>query len=332
MRLRTINAPSMAQAMELVRREFGDDAIIVSTEENDTGIKVVVALEELEDDYPAHGAVEGDSFAREDGRDPVDAVHEALLLHGLPNQLLERLVDASFIVGADDPKEALIGALRQVFDFYPLSERRFNQPVILMGAPGSGKTVTVAKLAARAVFSQRKVRVITTDTVRAGGIEQLDAFARLMKIPLHTAETDRQLTQVIQAAAPDEVVLVDTPGINPYSARDLGELAALFKAAPMEAIMVMAAGGDVVDSMEQSKQFAQLGCTRMIATRLDMVQRLGGILAAAYAGRLPFCDCSVTPAVHDGLIQLDPSKLASLLMPESSPALNAKSATQGLRQ
>ena len=173
MRLRTINAPSMAQAMELVRREFGDDAIIVSTEENDTGIKVVVALEEIEAEAPDFGAVEGDSFGMEGGRDPVDAVHEALLLHGLPNQLLERLVDASFIVGADEPKEALIGALRQVFDFYPLSERRFNQPVILMGAPGAGKTVTVAKLAARAVFSQRKVRVITTDTVRAGGIEQL---------------------------------------------------------------------------------------------------------------------------------------------------------------
>ncbi len=127
-------------------------------------------------------------------------------------------------------------------------------------------------------------------------------------------------------------MLIDTPGINPYSARDLGELAALFKASPMEAMMVMAAGGDVVDSMEQAKQFAQIGCTRMIVTRLDMVQRLGGILAAGYAGRLPFCDCSVTAAVHDGLIQLDAMKLASLLMPEASPALNAKSVTQGLRQ
>ncbi len=332
MRLRTVNAPSMAQAMEMVRRDYGDDAIIVSTEENDTGIKVVVALEEPEDDVPAHGTVDGDGLVLAAERDPVDAVHEALLLHGLPNQLLERLVDASFIVGADDPRAALIGALRQVFDFYPLSERRFNQPLILMGAPGAGKTVTVAKLAARAVFGQRKVCLVTTDTVRAGGIEQLDAFARLMKIPLHTAETDRQLVQVIQGAAPDELVLIDTPGINPYSARDLGELAALFKASPMEAMMVMAAGGDVVDSMEQAKQFAQIGCTRMIVTRLDMVQRLGGILAAGYAGRLPFCDCSVTAAVHDGLIQLDAMKLASLLMPEASPALNAKSVTQGLRQ
>jgi flagellar biosynthesis protein FlhF len=193
----------MAQAMEMVRRDYGDDAIIVSTEENDTGIKVVVALEEPEDDVPAHGTVDGDGLVLAAERDPVDAVHEALLLHGLPNQLLERLVDASFIVGADDPRAALIGALRQVFDFYPLSERRFNQPLILMGAPGAGKTVTVAKLAARAVFGQRKVCLVTTDTVRAGGIEQLDAFARLMKIPLHTAETDRQLVQVIQGAGAD---------------------------------------------------------------------------------------------------------------------------------
>lgn len=330
MRLRTVDAPSMAQAMELVRRDYGEDAIIVSTEENGTGIKVVVALEEPDDAVTAPGSAEGGGPDYDD-RDPVDAVHEALLLHGLPNQLLERLVDASFIVGADEPRAALIGALRQVFDFYPLSERRLNQPLILMGAPGAGKTVTVAKLAARAVFASRPVRLITTDTVRAGGIEQLDAFARLMNIPLHTAETDRQLAQIVRGAAADELVLIDTPGINPYSLRDVAELAALVKAAPMEAIMVMAAGGDVVDSMEQAKQFSQLGCTRMIATRLDMVQRLGGIVAAAYAGRLPFCDCSVTSAVHDGLIQLDPTKLANLLMPELPTALNAKSVTQGSR-
>jgi flagellar biosynthesis protein FlhF len=261
--------------------------------------------------------------------DPIDIVHEALLAHGLPNRLLERLIDASFLVGSDEPLEALTGALRQVFSFHPLIGRRLNQPLMLVGAPGCGKTVTVAKLAARAVFAGRKVRLITTDTVRAGGIEQLDAFARLMKLPMHTAESDDQLRQLAAAAAPDEGLLIDTPGVNPYSVGDLAELVGYIKAVGAEPILVLAGGGDVVDSMDQAQAFAALGCSRILITRLDMVRRLGSMLAAADIARLPFCDCSTTATVADGLAALDPQRLARMLLPEQIRL--PQSAVQGLR-
>ena len=53
MRLRTLIAPTMAQAMDLLRRELGEDAIIVSTENTDTGTKIVAAIEEDEPDVPS---------------------------------------------------------------------------------------------------------------------------------------------------------------------------------------------------------------------------------------------------------------------------------------
>lgn len=331
MRLRTLIAPTMGQAMDMLRRELGDDAIIVSTENTDHGIKIVAALEEAEEEIPSIGAVIADPLGPEPVEDPIDLVHEALLVHGLPNRLLEKLIDASFIVGADDPMEALIGALDRVYGFDPLTPARGpNQPLMLVGAPGAGKTVTIAKLAARAVFAKRKVRVITTDTVRAGGIEQLEAFARVMRLTLHIAETDRQLTRLVDAATPDELILIDTPGINPFSPRDLAEVTSLVKAVPAEPVLVMAAGGDVVDSMEQAQRFATLGTTRLIVTRLDMVRRLGSMLAAADAATLAFCDCSTTPAVADGLNPIDPQGLAKMLMPDTATT-TAQPATRGLR-
>ena len=332
MRLRTLIAPTMGQAMDMLRRELGDDAIIVSTENTDHGIKIVAALEEAEPEVPNIGAVVADPLGPEHIEDPIDVVHEALLVHGLPNRLLEKVIDASFIVGADDPLEALAGALGQIYGFDPLSlVRGPNQPIMLFGAPGAGKTVTIAKLAARAIFAKRKVRMITTDTIRAGGIEQLEAFARIMKLPLHIAETDRQLARLVDAAQPDEYVLVDTPGVNPYSPRDMAEVAALAKAITAEPVLVMAAGGDVVDSMEQAQEFAKLGITRMLVTRLDMVRRLGSMLAAADAASLAFCDCSMTPAVADGLNPIDPMGLAKMLMPETAPNTTAQQVTRGLR-
>jgi flagellar biosynthesis protein FlhF len=332
MRLRTLIAPTMGQAMDMLRRELGDDAIIVSTETTDHGTKIVAALEEAEEELPNIGAVVADPLGDEPVGDPIDLIHEALLLHGLPNRLLERLIDASFLVGTDEPVDALAGALGQLFTFQPLSMARGpNQPLMLFGAPGAGKTVSVAKLAARAVFAKRKVRLITTDTIRAGGIEQLEVFARIMKLPLHIAETDRQLTRLVDGAAPDEYVLIDTPGVNPYSPRDMSEVAGLAKAVTAEPMLVMAAGGDVVDSMEQAQEFATLGITRMLVTRLDMVRRLGSMLAAADAASLTFSDWSMTPAVADGLNPIDPKGLAKMLMPEPAPNTTAQQVTRGLR-
>jgi flagellar biosynthesis protein FlhF len=322
----------MGQAMDLLRRELGNDAIIVSTENTDHGIKIVAALEEAEEEIPTIGRVVADPLGPEPVDDPIDVVHEALLQHGLPNRLLEKLIDASFIVGADDPTEALAGALARIYDFEPLAPSRGpNQPLMLLGAPGAGKTVTIAKLAARAVFAKRKVRIITTDTVRAGGIEQLQAFARIMKLQLYIAETDRQLARLVDAAAPDEHILIDTPGINPFSARDLAEVTALAAAVPAEPVLVMAAGGDVVDAMEQAQRFAALGIRRLLVTRLDMVRRLGSVLAAADAAAMAFSDCSRTPAVADGLNPLDPMGLAKMLLPEPAATTSAQPATRGLR-
>jgi flagellar biosynthesis protein FlhF len=331
MRLKTLIAPTMGQAMDLLRRELGDDAIIVSTETTDSGTKIVAAVEEDEPEVPSVGAVNADPLDQSFSGDPIDIIHEALLLHGLPNRLLERLIDTSFVVGADHPLEALAGALGQIFTFEPLVAGGPSQPLMLIGAPGAGKTVSTAKLAARAVFAKRKVRLITTDTVRAGGIEQLEVFARIMKLPIHIAETDRQLARIVDGAPAEEYVLIDTPGINPYSPRDMAEITSLTKAVPAEPILVMPAGGDVVDAMEQAQEFASLGITRLLVTRLDMVRRLGSVLAAADAAKLAFSDCSVTPAVADGLNPLDPLGLAKMLMPEPMQISSTQQVTQGVR-
>jgi flagellar biosynthesis protein FlhF len=320
----------MSQAMELLRRELGPDAIIVSTETTGHGTKIVAAIEEAEPSPP------GPSFRREDAahaapaaEDPIDAVHEALLGHGLPTPLLDRLVDASFLAGADEPLAALTAALRSLYQFRSLDERRPNQPVMLVGPPGAGKTVTVAKLATRAVMAGRKVRLVTTDTVRAGAVDQLAAFATLLRMPLQAAADEVQLARLVAAAAPDEYVLIDTAGVNPYAPRDMAELTALLRAVPAEPILVMPAGGDTVEATEQAAAFAPLGVNRLLPTRIDMVRRFGSLLAVAHSGSLAFADYGMSPSVADGLMALDPASLARLLMPDAARPHSAHTVSRG---
>ena len=58
-------------------------------------------------------------------------------------------------------------------------------------------------------------------------------------------------------------MLIDTAGVNPYSAPASRELRGLVAAAAAEPVMVLPAGGDAVDTMEMARSFRDLGCARM---------------------------------------------------------------------
>jgi len=311
MRLRTFTARTMPEAMALVREQLGSEAIILSTARANGGISVTAALDQA--DAPAAAEI----VEAEPPEDPVDFLHEMLTAHGTPAPLLEKLLSALIETTTPDPARALAAGIEAVFSFAPLSERPANRPMMLVGPPGAGKTVSIAKLATRAVLAGRKPFVISSDIIRAGGIAQLESFICMLGLELHRAESARQLAQLTADADKDAVILIDSAGINPYSANDRSELAAYLVAASAEPVLVLPAGGDVFDSIEIAHAFASLGTTRLLTTRLDMVHRLGSQLAAADAAQLSFCDASMTPDIAKGLFPLNPAALARLIMPEA---------------
>ncbi|HZS85560.1 MAG TPA: GTPase [Stellaceae bacterium] len=319
MRLRTFTARSMPEAMALVRAELGSDAIILSTRGGKGAISVTAAL-----DGPADAGEPGAPPAP----DTPEVLHEALLAHGTPARLIETLLAAALELAAEEPVLALAGALDAVFSFAPLTDRRPGRPLMLVGPPGAGKTVSLAKMATRAVLAGKPPSVISADTLRAGGIAQLDALMRVLGVPLHRAETPRHLGKHVAAAPADALVLIDTAGINPYRAGDRDELADYIAAADAEPVLVLPAGGDVFDATEIARAFRALGSTRLLPTRLDMVHRLGSLLAAADAARLSFADAGITPDIGEGLTPLNPVALSRLLMPEAAGPPSPLSAEQ----
>lgn len=313
MRLKSYSAPSMAEAMAMVRAELGDDAIIVSTQRasGGQGVRITAALEEAAGDDAIHAAL--------DGRVPspiLDTIREQLIYHGVPPRLVERLTSAAATVETQDATMACAGALDTTLVFASLPERRAPRPIMLVGPPGSGKTVTVAKLAARARLANRPVAVVTADSVRAGAQEQLSAFTSILGIELQKARGPESLYAITQqTASMYDLVFIDTPGLNPFLAQDMTFLRGLIDAADVEPVLVMAAGGDPIEAAEIAEAFAEVGATRLLATRLDMTRRLGGVLAAADAGQFMISDVSITPHVANGLCPITPVSMARLLVP-----------------
>lgn len=320
MRLKSFHAPTMQDAMRLVREVLGDDAIIVATrEEEGVGVRVTAAIEEDEGMMAVHPAVTAPSPSRFNepvAPDPVDIVSEALLQHGVPAELNQRMMDSLADIDARDPVAALAAALDHLFTFQPLPDGRAVRPIMLVGPPGGGKTLTVAKLCARCALQKRPVGVISTDTIRAGGIEQLQAFTRVLKLRLMTVEDPTALSDALEVARGSEQVLVDSAGRNPYNMSDMKDLRDFIVAADIEPVLVMPAGLDAVEAVEMAHAFRQIGARRMLVTRLDMARRYGSLLAAAHGAGLAFADASATTKVADGLIALTPTNLARMMMPD----------------
>lgn len=243
-----------------------------------------------------------------------------LSFHNVPDPLKSNLIRAAAAMDAEDATLALGAALDARLVIDPVSAAP-ARPIALVGAPGSGKTVTAAKLAAQSVLAGKKVCLVTTDSLRAGAVAQLQAFAEILKVRLHTADSVEAL-QTILDDHPDHTVFVDTPATNPYSRGELGDLYDFVKTCNLEPILVAPASGDADDFVDLAKIYASLGVRRMIVTRIDTTRRLGGILAAMDAADLALAQVSITPYVAQGLSTINPLSLARLLIEVPSAKAN----------
>ncbi|MBL28730.1 MAG: GTP-binding protein [Rhodospirillaceae bacterium] len=311
MRLKSFSAPSMAEAMRQIREELGDDAVIVSThrDNGDGSVRITAALEtrEAEDELSV-------LFAEDSRRDIEDTVGRTLSYHGTPDNVIQALLEAAYGVAVDEPTMALASALKSYFRFTALPAHATKRPIMLVGPPGVGKTVAAAKLATRAALAKRRAVVVSTDTVRAGGIEQLSAFTDILETDLHTAGGGSELRDILGTVDDSTLVIIDSSGTNPFSTAEMSSLAALIDGSDVEPVLVTACGGDPSESVEIAEAFRSIGAKRMLITRLDMARRLGSVLAAAAAGPLSFSEVSISPHVARGLTPLNSTSLARILM------------------
>jgi len=308
----------------MVRETLGEDAIIVATREEKGakgGVRVTAAVEQhdFHNDFnpadPEKDWVYGDDGDEESA--VIEKLTDVMLRHSVPEEVTDQVISCATVIGLEQAEIALIAALEHLFAFRPLPQKPTRTACMLVGPPGAGKTLAVAKLAARAVMNNMNVGVISTDTLRAGGIEQLSAFTKLMNIDLKKAANPKQLRDCLEHFSHADQIFIDTGGLNPFESEEMRNLARMISMGDISPILAMPAGTDAEECGEIARIYATLGVTSMIPTRLDISRRLGGLLSAAHYGGLIFADASKTPKVADGLIALTPQSLARLLMPEA---------------
>lgn len=325
MRLRSFHGKSLSEAMGQVRDVLGEDAIIVATREDKggLGVRVTAAVEEAEpegffirdeepEDTNGPDPVNGHAAADEDTLQ--DHLVQVFIDHGLPPVHMDHLVEAAGGSTHISLRDALAAALARTLDFKPLAREKWPHPIMLVGPPGVGKTSVAAKLAARAVLKGLRPVVLSTDIIRAGGVEQLSALTRVMNVQLMTVEDADALHDAISAVSKAHQIIIDDAGRTPYDPHSLNELKTYLANSTIEPVLVMAAGGDPLESAETAQRFAKIGVKRMAPTRLDSARRLGGLLSAALSNNMALTDFSDTAQIADGLKTPSATLLANRML------------------
>ena len=338
MRLKSYTAKTTKDAMQMVREELGEDAIIVATheEKNAVGgrqVRITAAIEKDGlntggpiEDYPTDDMPEDmpdeNWLYADDGNEAmvIEEITENLLRHTVPDEILEELTSYAAVQGIDEPRLAMLSALENTFRFSPLPKIAHKTPFMMIGPPASGKTLACAKMAARSAMNGLNVAVISTDTERAGGLEQLKAFTDLMDIDLRVAKTPGALKEQLLETKKFDQVIIDTAGTNPFDSVSLKSMAKFTHMIDLEPILILPANMNADEAGETAQIFAQIGAKGLLSTRVDVARRLGSLLTAAYYGNLYFTNISGTARVADGLSQLNPKRLTQLLMPKADKA------------
>jgi len=307
MRLRSFFAQSMNLAMDKIRRDMGEDAVILSSNKEANGVVRIVA------------AV--DNNAKSDFQDfphklaAVPKFHSQLAeifkFHNIPPQIAKKLLGYL----TDDHKKieaALENIFTRAYKFQPL-KFDLKKPLMVIGMPGIGKTLAISKMATEASFYDRKIHVISTDIKRAGGVEQLTAFTRILGLNLVVARNPQDLKKAL-AKTKDGIVLIDTAGANPYDQLELESTRELLEISNAEPLLVIQAGGDVAEATDIANAFKFTQADRMLITKADSARRMGSIFAAVENNDLTFSNFSGTPNVGKGLEPVTAKSLAKLIL------------------
>lgn len=165
--------------------------------------------------------------------------------------------------------------------------------IALVGPTGAGKTTTAAKLAVRrGMFGAARPGLLTIDTYRVGGMEQLATYAELADVPFEVVYDAREIDAAMKRLSSCDVVIIDTPGRSPASAELTERWRTLLDAlAPDEVHLVLPASlrpdlaVDVARGYRTSR--AHRGATHVLLSKIDEVPRETGVADLALSLEMP---------------------------------------------
>lgn len=304
MEIRRLFGTNMKAALARVQAEVGDDALILETRQVNGGVEVTVSTV-LPDAAPAVAVETPRQFNQ---TEPEIAEAEAA------ERLVAAGIDERRVAGwlADFDPQRPIHSLARHMPVAPRPVAPDSGRFALVGMPGSGKTTLIASLAANHAlrYGADSVALVSLDTWRVGGIEQLETIARYLGVSVTVVRDPRDLPSMLDSFARRGLVLVDTPGI-PLGQRRRSWLAPLADHVSTVLALPATASTTVLERLLEEHQGLIDG---LALTQLDQVHTPGDVIEQALRAQKYFWWMSYGADIPDNIDAAEAAALARRLL------------------
>lgn len=251
--------------------------------------------------------------------DPIGELYEELCANDVDPSIAKMLVNSTGTQHQGAGRERLpemkryVGSLIEKMVAVKTASKRVK---IFLGPTGVGKTTTVAKLAARALVNREgKVGLVTMDTYRIGGAQQLRTYAEIMSAPVKVARSADELDRILAEWQSFDIVLIDTVG---RSQRQLGELNDLGRflngRGDIERHLILSATTKALDLREIVEKFGVFAPDYLCFTKIDETATYGTILNEHHRTGTPLSYFGVGQRVPEDLEMATKGRVSELII------------------
>ncbi len=241
-----------------------------------------------------------------------------LLDQGLAPEIIGRLAEAIKESNGASSREGICYALsRLILSGGQILQRKDS--LALIGPTGAGKTTSLIKLT---VFeTQRHHRLVGwVNTDQQGVNDPLAIYAAILGVRYETAASGTDLKRALDSLSDCDLILVDTPGVNPRNEEGIHQLTKLFHGVPdLRAMLVLSAVTNGRDMADWVRIYSQARLDSLFFTKLDECRYFGPLINTALGAAAPLSYIALGQDLAGDLEIARPEVLASLLLKGVNP-------------
>lgn len=337
MKIKKFKANNFSEALSMVKKELGDDAVILSSsqikEDKKSFVEVLAAVEYDNESFGKLDPIATlkDSISRDQNihkkdkkvTDDFDLKSEIKSLRNMIEEMRNRGYGLSLPVDKMEIFHFL--KERNIFEEFAfricekaqdieevpgiiLSDLKECQKavdeqriIMLIGATGVGKTTTIAKLAARAIRSGKRISIVSLDTYRIGAIEQMRIYARIMGVPFEIVSDIKALNNVLKKHSDKDNIFIDTTGRNPLDEDYVEGIKAICQDRSIQTHLLLSLNSNSEFLIESYKYYSKVPVDLIAFTKADEAVRFGSIYNMSILYKKPVAYVTTGQSVPDDI-------------------------------
>lgn len=188
---------------------------------------------------------------------------------------------------------------------------------MFIGNTGCGKTTSLVKIAVIVkLLTNKNILIVSADTYKIGGAEQLQTMSAIVGIPFKAAYSPDELRDIVQKAKADyDLILIDTIGRNHNLEESISELRDYFEMAePNLTYLVINSTLSNATTRKIIDKYSKFSLSGVILSKIDECETIGGIIPVILDAQLPIAYITKGQKIPEDIEPADKYKIAELML------------------